>query len=161
MYVLLLSPFTVTDSSLALCSPPDHPCGSTYDHWDVLRWLHALLRQRQRAPADLHPGHQGQHRYPPEAAVPPAADPPGPGGLASGSAPWGWHEPAPGPACPVKLPSPPWSYQASQSHTQLCLDTVSLLLPLLLGHVGTCSQQASTYVYRGVLIRIGRGIASV
>lgn len=59
--------------------------GGADDQRDVFGRLHALLRQRQRAAADLHPGHQGQHRDAPEAALPAPADTPGSGELAAAS----------------------------------------------------------------------------
>lgn len=56
--------------------------GGAHDQRDVFGRLHALVRQRERAFADLHPRHQRQHRHTPQAALPAPANTPGPGELA-------------------------------------------------------------------------------
>lgn len=56
--------------------------GGAHDQRDVFWRLHALVRQRKRAFADLHPRHQRQHRHTPQAALPAPANTPGPGQLA-------------------------------------------------------------------------------
>lgn len=58
------------------------PGGGAHDQRDVFGRLHALVRQRKRAPADLHPRHQRQHRHTPQAALPAPADASGAGELA-------------------------------------------------------------------------------
>lgn len=73
---------------------------------DVFWRQHAILRQRQRSPADLYPRYQRQHSDPPKAAVLPAADPPGRLGAATRPG----HQHRPGSAGTVK-----------QTYTSLCV----------------------------------------
>lgn len=78
---------------LQLSVSSDHPGGGPHDQRDVLWRQHQVIRQRQRPPADLHPRHQGQHCEPPQAALLPAAEPPGPGELAHAARPGRPHPP--------------------------------------------------------------------
>lgn len=110
-----LCAFTVSDfvthtgPAFLLC-PAGHSGGGPYDYRDVFWRQHAILRQRQRPPADFNPRYQRQHSDPPKAAILPATDPPGPGQL--GVAPWLGPEHRPGSAGAVKQPSQ-WTHVLS------------------------------------------------
>lgn len=85
----------VVAHALTLLRPADHSGGGPHDKRDVFWGQHAVVRQRQRPPADFNPGYQRQHSDPPKAAVLPAADPPGAGRLDAAPRPRPEHRPGP------------------------------------------------------------------
>ena len=130
---------TPSNSPSPLCAFRSSRWWPPHDKRDVLWRQHEVIRQRQRPPADLHPRHQGQHSGPPEAALLPAAEPPGPGELAHAARPGPAHHPGSAGSVSQAPPPPPQSSPPDTGHHTT-------------GEMGSSKQKESTCVYLEICI---------